>query len=100
MAKRRAFPKIAWVAMCLLFSPLVHAQAPRQPGAVYDFDKKGEKPEPAPSRDISGTWEPASGPGGGIQGKGAMSMESCKRATPGGRYAVDLNPPMSDTGYA
>jgi hypothetical protein len=100
MAKRRAFPKIAWVAMCLLFSPLAHAQEPRQPGAVYDFDKKGEKAEPAPSRDISGTWEPASGPGGGIQGKGALSMESCRRATSGGRYAVDLNPPISDTGYA
>ena len=34
----------------------------RQPGAKYDFDFKGEKPAPAPRRDISGVWEPASTP--------------------------------------
>ena len=31
----------------------------RQPGAVYDFDFKAQKPAPAPRRDISGVWEPA-----------------------------------------
>jgi len=87
------------IVATFLSSASAHAQA-RQPGAIYDFDKKGEKSEPAPKHEISGTWEPASGPGGGIQGKGAMSMESCKRETPGGRYAVDTNAPKSDTGYA
>ena len=48
----------------------------RQPGAVYDFDFKGEKPVPAPRRDISGTWEPAAGPGAGINGNGAQQMPS------------------------
>lgn len=82
----------------LICSPLAHAQA-RLPGAVYDFDRKGEKPGPAPRRDISGIWEPASGPGGGIQGKGAAAMESCKRDKTG-KYAVDPHAPINDTGYA
>lgn len=88
------------LATVLVFSPSGHAQA-RQPGAVYDSDRKGQTPGPAPRHDISGTWEPASGPGGGIQGKGALSMESCKRDrnTPGG-WAVNPNPPVTDTGYA
>ena len=38
----------------------------RQPGAVYDFDFKGEKPAPAPRRDISGVWEPAANASAGI----------------------------------
>src|SRR5262245_61724713 len=48
----------------------------RQPGAVYDFDFKGQKSGPAPKRDISGVWEPASGPGGGINANGAQQMPS------------------------
>jgi hypothetical protein len=48
----------------------------RQPGAVYDFDFKGEKPAPAPRRDISGIWEPAAGPGAGINATGAQQMPS------------------------
>jgi hypothetical protein len=72
--------------------------AARQPGAVYDRDRPNEKLGPAPRRDISGTWEPANGPGGGIQGKGALSMDSCKREK-SGKYAVDPNPPKWDTGY-
>ena len=47
----------------LMFSALSRAQV-RQPGAVYDFDRKGEKPAPAPRRDVSGIWEPANGAGG------------------------------------
>ena len=93
-----------------MFSPLARAQA-RQPGAVYDFDRKGEKPGPAPKRDISGIWEPASGAGGGIAGKGALAMLSCKpddarwpvaergREAPRG-WANNPNPPLTDTGYA
>ena len=48
----------------------------RQPGALYDFDFKNEKPAPAPRRDISGIWEPAAGPGAGINGNGAQQMPS------------------------
>lgn len=48
----------------------------RQPGAVYDFDKKGEKPAPAPKRDLTGVWEPAAGAGDGIHATGAGLMPS------------------------
>jgi hypothetical protein len=98
MQRRLVVPLIVLIAP-LLSSPLGHAQA-RLPGAVYDFDKKGEKPGPAPKRDLSGIWEPASGPSGGIQGKGAAAMESCKRDKPGGKYSVDPKAPVTDTGYA
>jgi len=55
----------------------MHAQdEARQPGAVYDFDKKGEKPAPAPKHDLSGIWEPAQGPGAGIHANGAGEMPS------------------------
>jgi len=63
----------------LLIAPAslcVHAQIPRQPGAIYDYDAKGEKPTPAPRRDISGTWEPARGFGDAIQATGAKAMPS------------------------
>src|SRR5260370_30020648 len=98
MQERLAVPMCVLMAVSV-FSPLAHAQA-RLPGAVYDFDKKGEKPGPAPVRDISGVWEPASGVAGGIQGKGAAAMESCKRDPKTGKYAVDRNAPVTDTGYA
>ena len=57
---------------------LGHAQdsVARVPGAVYDFDKKGEKSGPAPKRDISGIREPAGGPGDAIQANGAKAMPS------------------------
>jgi hypothetical protein len=64
------------------------------------MDKKGEKPRPAPKRDISGVWEPASGAGGGIQGKGSRDMDSCRKDPKTGRYVVQQNPPLTDTGYA
>ena len=86
------------LATLIICVPRVRGQN-RLPGAVYDFDRKGEKPGPAPRRDISGIWEPASGPDGGIQGKGAASMESCKRDK-NGKFAVDPNAPVTDTGYA
>ena len=71
----------------------------RQPGAVYDFDFKGEKPVPAPRRDISGTWEPAAGPGAGINGNGAQQMPSDGKPehelpyTPEGRAAFMAHKP-------
>jgi hypothetical protein len=61
--------------LLMTFSTAAYAQA-RQPGAVYDFDRKGEKPGAAPRRDISGTWEPAAGPSAGIQADGAQLMRS------------------------
>ena len=63
------------LVVILILSPITHAQD-RQPGAVYDFDRTGEKPEPAPKRDISGTWEPAANAGAGIAGGGAPLMPS------------------------
>src|ERR1044072_5111472 len=48
----------------------------RQPGAVYDFDFKGQKPAPAPKRDISGVWEPAANASAGINATGAQQMPS------------------------
>ncbi len=48
----------------------------RLPGAVYDFDKKGEKPKPAPKHDISGVWEPAAGYNDGVAATGAKAMPS------------------------
>jgi len=77
MAKHFLVPAIALVGI-LICSPVAHAQV-RLPGARYDFDRKGEKPGPAPRRDLSGIWEPASGAQGGIQGKGAQAMDSCRR---------------------
>ena len=98
MQKRFVVPTIALIAVSM-FSPLAHAQA-RLPGAVYDFDKKGEKPGPAPRRDLSGIWEPAKSAAGGIQGKGAMAMESCARDKITGRYAFQPDPPITDTGHS
>jgi hypothetical protein len=98
MPKRLAVPIIAALVV-LIGSRFAHAQT-RLPGAVYDFDRKGETPAPAPKRDISGIWEPASSSQGGIQGKGAAAMESCKRNPKTGRYSVDPHAPVTDTGYA
>jgi hypothetical protein len=89
----------AAIAALLMCAPIVRGQQNRLPGAVYDFEKKGEQLGPAPKRDLSGTWEPANGADGGIQGKGALAMESCKRDA-SGKYAVDPNAPKYDTGYA
>lgn len=83
------------VVSCL---PLVYAQV-RQPGAVYDFDRKGETPAPAPRRDISGKWVPADGATVGIQANGAQMMPSDGRPehdlpfTPAGRKAFLANKP-------
>lgn len=41
---------------------------------VVDSLKPGEQPGPAPRHDISGIWEPARGPGDGIQANGPHDM--------------------------
>jgi hypothetical protein len=57
----------------LNLSSLASGQTARPPqsGAVKD-QKAG--PAPAPIHDISGTWEPANGPGDGIQATGVKAM--------------------------
>jgi hypothetical protein len=74
MRERLVVSAIGLVAT-LTFLPLAYSQI-RQPGAVYDFDRKGETPGPAPRRDISGTWIPAEGAGVGIQADGAQLKPS------------------------
>jgi hypothetical protein len=97
MAKRFAVSTIP-VLIVLVFSLQARAQV-RQPGAVYDFDRKGETPAPAPKRDISGIWEPAEGVGAGINASGAQQMPSDGKPehelpfTPAGREAFLANKP-------
>jgi len=73
MIKRGA---AAAILLAAFISATAGAQTVRQPGSVYDFDVKGEKPGPAPTRDISGIWEAARGPGDAIQADGAKAMPS------------------------
>jgi hypothetical protein len=73
MPRRILIPAV--FAAVLAAAP-VCAQDARQPGAVYDYDFKNEKPVPAPKHDISGVWEPARAFGDGIQANGAKAMPS------------------------
>jgi hypothetical protein len=79
MLKRFMIPSISLIAL-FTFSLLACGQEQkefaRQPGAVYDSDKKGEKPAPAPRHDISGTWEPAKTASDGVQAVGAKAVPS------------------------
>jgi hypothetical protein len=71
---RNRFMVLILVLMAaLIFCSLAFAQSaqPQQSGAVKD---QKAAPAPAPRHDISGTWEPAAGPGDGIQGLGAKAM--------------------------
>src|ERR1700747_3685301 len=77
-------PKRFWIPFTLvagifLFSLLVRPQQgefARQPGAVYDSDKKGEPPMPAPRHDISGIWEPAKTASDVVQATSPRAMPS------------------------
>ncbi len=73
MSKRFSMGAMFFAAFALAWA---QDQIPRQPGAVYDFDVKGEKPLPAPPHDLSGIWEPAKGPGAAIQANGAQANPS------------------------
>ncbi len=78
MPKRFLIP-FTLVAGIFLFSLLVRSQQgefARQPGAVYDSDKKGEAPTPAPRHDIAGIWEPAKTASDGVQATGPKAMPS------------------------
>jgi len=63
----------AVVSMLILASSWAFAQSakPQQPGATKGHAAASA---PAPSHDISGTWEPANGPSDGIQANGVKAM--------------------------
>jgi hypothetical protein len=95
---QQRFAAVTILTAAVALAP-ARAQAPRQPGAVYDADFKGEKPAPAPRHDISGTWEPARGFADAIQANGAKAMpsdgkpEHDLRFTPAGEAAFKANKP-------
>lgn len=97
MSKRLVVSAIALVTLLVVVS-LAYSQA-RQPGAIYDFDRKGETPGPAPRRDISGIWVPAAGAGVGVQADGSQLKPSRGRPqdelpfTPLGRKTWLANKP-------
>lgn len=98
MPRRFVAPIVSLIAGLMLVPITTSAQL-RQPGLVYDFDRTDEKPAPPPKHDISGVWEPALGPGAGIQGKGALAMGSCEYRVPGvpySGYAYDPKAPIPD----
>ncbi len=90
---------LAAIFLCALASATAQDQPARLPGAVYDFDVKGEKPAPAPPHDLAGIWEPAKGPGDAIQANGAKAMPSDGKAnhtlpfTPAGEAAFKAHKP-------
>ncbi len=68
---------------------------------VTDALKPGEKPGPAPRHDISGIWEPARGPGDGIQANGPrVTVEPVKNGNPAGRVLQVVLPNGQTLGMA
>ena len=98
---KRVVASMVLLVFVVVFASFVRSQQSgmRLPGAVYDFDKKGEKPAPSPKRDISGVWEPAAGYNDGVAATGAKEMPSDGKAehelpyTPEGRKAFLANKP-------
>ena len=92
------------VAVSATWPQAAHGQnVMRQPGAVYDVDVKGEKPAPAPRRDLSGIWEPAASANAGVAADGVQQMPSDGKPehelpfTPEGRAAFLANKPSRGT---
>ena len=93
MAKPFLFPATALIAVFAAFtvlalSPDTHAQSRRPPAAA-----DSPKPGPAPRRDLSGTWTPASRPGGAIQASGVQAMPNDgkpEHALPYTPYGLEL----------
>jgi hypothetical protein len=77
MLNRAVISTIA-LTVALTFSPLAFAQGgqAQQSGkaSAAAKDKKAAPSAPAAVHDISGTWEPANGPGDGIQANGVKAM--------------------------
>ena len=72
----------------LALPPDAPAQDRRKPAAA-----DSSKPGPAPQRDLSGTWTPASGPGAGIQPGGVQAMPNdgkSEHALPYTPYGLEL----------
>ncbi|MEE8543702.1 MAG: hypothetical protein V3S94_07575 [Gammaproteobacteria bacterium] len=101
MAKRFRRPATALIVVVaaltgLVFSPGTLAQSGQQPAAADDSPQPG----PAPRRDLSGTWTPASGPGGGIQARGVQAAPNDGRPehalpyTPYGRELYESHRPL------
>lgn len=101
MAKRFLHPAtVLLVVIAVLtgfaFSSATHAQSGQQPTAADDSPEPG----PAPRRDLSGTWTPASGPGGGIQARGVQAVPNDGRPehalpyTPYGRELYESHRPL------
>jgi hypothetical protein len=66
---------IIFFAASLIYAAITFAQnaRPQQSGAAKD-QKASPVSAPAPRHDLSGTWEPANGPGDGIQANGVKAM--------------------------
>jgi hypothetical protein len=94
MAKPLLIPTTALLAVFAAFavsalSPDARAQNRRQPAAADDTSKPG----PAPRRDLSGTWTPASGPRTAIQPGGVQAMPNDgkpEHALPYTAYGLEL----------
>lgn len=93
MAKRFLVAATALIAVGaftgFVFSPDTRAQSRQQPGAA----DSSPKPGPAPRRDLSGTWTPASRPGAGIQAGGVDAMPNDgkpEHALPYTPYGLEL----------
>ena len=61
------------VSILAISSALARTDVPQQTKGTDD-QKASSSSAPAPIHDISGTWEPAAGPGEGVQGDGVISM--------------------------
>lgn len=89
-------------AMAVNFSLLGFAQSTSAQQAVAAEDRKASA-APAPFHDISGTWEPANGPGDGIQPYGVKAMPNDGKPehqlpyTPYGLETYKLHKPLIGT---
>src|SRR5712692_6936728 len=77
---RRSFEMLSRLVVLILvllagrtLSSVAFAQTADRPPSATVKDQK-TVPAPAPRHDISGTWEPANGPGDGIQAGGVKAM--------------------------
>ena len=86
------------LVVALLFLPGARAQTDGW-GKPVPAAAKNAKPAPAPRHDISGTWEPAEGPGAGIQALGSKAMPADGKHeppyTPAGLEALNRTKPSN-----
>jgi hypothetical protein len=98
MPKRLTAATVALLAALLAISPAVFAQTDGW-GKPVPVPDKNHKAAPAPKLDISGTWEPAGGPGTGVQPFGAKNMPADGKHDPpysaAGLAALNLTKPSN-----